>query len=122
MPNGEDRERIKHRLDQLEGAIMSEWTSAEIERLPSKDSVDLSRIRVEIENQQGTGRSRIAIIFSGDLPLMSDTNIQYNRIFNVGIQRARRVFNEVPNKERILQGSIMMTSKNVTFEIYAGQE
>ncbi|HUU51274.1 MAG TPA: hypothetical protein VMW81_10015 [Nitrospinota bacterium] len=122
MPNGEDRERINHRLDQLEGIIRGEWTVADIERVPARDSLNPSRIRVEIDNQQATGRDRVAIIFATDLPLMSDTDIPYERIFDLGIQQAHRVFNEVPNEERILQGTVVMTSREVTFELYTGQE
>lgn len=122
MPNGEDRERINHRLDQLEGIIRGEWTMAEIVRAPARDFLNPARIRVEIDNQQATGRDKIAIIFATYIPLMSDTNIPYERIFNLGIQQAHRVFNEVPNKERILQGTIAMTSTGVDFNLYTGQE
>jgi hypothetical protein len=122
MPNAEDRERINHRLDQLEELIRSEWAVAEIVRVPARDSLNPSRIRVEIDNPQSTGRDRIAIIFATDLPLMSDTNIPYERIFDLAIQQAHRVFNEVPNQERILQGTVVMTSSEVNFELYTGQE
>ncbi len=122
MPNGEDRERIKQRLDQLEGIIRGEWSDANIERGQARDSLDPSRIRLEIDNQQEAGRDRVAIIFATDQPLMSDTNVSYERIFDVGIQQAKRVFNEVPNEERILQGTVVMKSVGVNFELYTGQE
>lgn len=122
MPNGEDKVRIAHRLDQLEGIIRGEWTEADIEREPVQDTVIPPRIRVEIDNHQGVGRDRVAIIFATDQPLMSDTNIPYERIFDGGIQQAHRVFNEVPSKDRILQGTVVMTSMEVTFELYTGHE
>ena len=53
---------------------------------------------------------------------MSDTNVPYERIFDIGIQQANRVFNEIPNEERILQGTVVMTSTEVNFELYTGQE
>jgi hypothetical protein len=122
MPNHNDEERLTQRLDELEEMIRGEWPDAEILRLPPQEVIEPQGIRVEIARRPGGGRNSVAIIFKTDNPLMSDMDSPAERVFRLGIDKARRIFSAPPNEDRILQGTVIMTSRGINFEPYSGLE
>jgi hypothetical protein len=122
MPHHNNDERLSQRLDEIVAMVRKEWPEADILRLPPQEAFEPPRIRIEITRPQKVGENRVALILRTNRSLMNDIGIPTERIFREGIHMACKTFDSTPNKDRILQGTVIMTSKEVRFERYSGPE
>lgn len=108
--NGSDQKIYKDRLKKLKNLITKEFESNQFEiNFEPVISVALNKRKKENERNP-------RIEFSPDEDLMTDSDSNYEEVFNNGIQIAKQKLEDPPFRHRYFQGEILLTHQGAIFK------
>jgi len=107
--NGSNQKIHKDRHENLKNLITKEFASNQFEiNFESVISVTLNRPKKENERNP-------RVEFSPDEDLMTDSDSNIEEVFQQAIHLAKKILNNPPMKDRILQGQIQLTHDGAIF-------
>ena len=104
-----DQKTYKDRLEKLKNLITKEFPSNKFE-VKSEPVISISLDRQTKERERNP-----KIEFSPDYEFMTDSDSNVEEIFQQGIHLAKRILNDPPMKDRIMQGKIQLTHNGAIF-------
>ena len=109
--NDSNKKIYDNRLEKLKNLIAKEFPSDRFEIIfKEKDIISVAVLTSK------TGKERVPRIeFSTNEEFMTDLDSNVDEVFQQGIHLAKKILNDPPMKDRILQGQILLTDDGAIF-------